>query len=83
MGVPSPPGSLTPGMRGTRNTGNGRARGREMPENRNAVIAECPSGHDLTYNDVARGRCPVRGCPTPDLYPGKEAASPDTPETDR
>jgi hypothetical protein len=54
-----------------------------MPENRSAVIAECPSGHDLTYNDVAKGRCPVRGCPTPDLYPGKDPVSPDAPETDR
>lgn len=54
-----------------------------MPENREAVIAECPSGHLLTYEDVARGRCPVRGCPTADLRPGKDIASPDAPETER
>lgn len=54
-----------------------------MPEDRKAVIAECPSGHTLTYDDVAKGRCPVSGCPTADLYPGKDPVSPDAPETDR
>lgn len=54
-----------------------------MPENRKAVIAECRSGHDVTYDDVAHGRCPVRGCPTPDLFPGKQPAPPDAPETER
>lgn len=54
-----------------------------MPEDRKAVIAECQSGHRLTYEDVARGRCPARGCPTPDLRPGKDVAGPDAPETDR
>jgi len=54
-----------------------------MPENRNAVIAECPSGHDLTYEDVARGRCPARRCPTPDLHVGKDPVALDAKETER
>ena len=32
------------------------------------AIAECLSGHDLTEDDVARGTCPVIGCPTPGLF---------------
>jgi hypothetical protein len=54
-----------------------------MPENGDRVVAECLSGHDLTYADVARGRCPVRRCPTPDLFPGKDPAPPNAKETDR
>jgi hypothetical protein len=54
-----------------------------MPENRKVVIAKCESGHNLTYDDVAKGRCPRRGCPTPDLYPGKQPVPQDAPKKER
>lgn len=39
---------------------------------RGRSVAQCASGHPITEQDLAAGRCPTEGCSTPDLLPDPE-----------